>query len=598
MANTISIVIQAKDSASAVLDKTASNMKKTADRMSSVGSSMTKYVTLPLAGVSAVALKMAGDFEQSLNILQSVSSATALDMKALRTQAVALGNDVALPGVSSRDAAGAMTELAKAGLGVKDIMSSSKGVLSLAKAGQLEVADAAMTTARALNAYGLAGDQASKIADVLAAAANASTASVQDMAFGLQMAGAQSHQMGVSLQDTVTALAMFSNAGINGSDAGTSLKQMFLQLATPTEEASNLMKKLGLDFFDAQGNFVGLRSTAQQLNDKLKNLTVEQRTAALATIFGSDATRVAAILAQNGAAGFDKMSKSVNKSGAAMDLAAAQNKGFNGALDNLKSTAETALTDLGTKLLPTVTSALKDASGALSTVADWFNNLSPTSQRVIGDIVLALAVGGPLLIGIAKVIEAIQLIGGAFTAMKAIAIASTVEVGGAVRVMQQIIATPTVMGGIAVAGALADIALVMAAVDAVRGAIREMDAAAKSAKGAQDAMQQRINTDNNLIKNGTPEQRMRAAQDLVKLGLPQNYVPTYSTGGFTGAGGVNEVAGIVHKGEYVLPQSMVDQRTGTPKIGGSGVVIQNLNVHNNVDVNRVVRQIGWRLAAA
>ena len=74
---------------------------------------------------------------------------------------------------------------------------------------------------------------------------------------------------------------------------------------------------------------------------KLKGLTQEQRNNALATIFGSDSMRVAAILADQGAAGFDKMADAVGRQGAATELAAAQNSGFNGALDNFKSTLET-----------------------------------------------------------------------------------------------------------------------------------------------------------------------------------------------------------------------------------------------------------------
>lgn len=330
--------------------------------MAKVGLGIAAVATVA-AGVASV--KMAGDFQQSLNVLQSVTGATGGEMSALSAKARELGKDVSLPGISSRDAAGAMTELAKAGLGVNDVLGASKGVLSLAKAGQLEVSDAATIAARALNTFGLSGDQAGKVADLLAAGANSSTASVSDMAQALAQGGAGAKQMGVSVGDTVTALAIFSNAGVNASDAGTSLKTMFQRLAAPTDESSAAMKQLGLNFFDAQGSFIGLSATAGQLQDKLGGLTVEQRNQALAAIFGSDASRVAGILASQGAAGFDKMSAAVNKSGAAADLAAAQNKGFNGALDNLKSTAETLATDLGTKLLPSVTAVVNFLSGNL-----------------------------------------------------------------------------------------------------------------------------------------------------------------------------------------------------------------------------------------
>lgn len=50
------------------------------------------------------------------------------------------------------------------------------------------------------------------------------------------------------------------------------------------------------------------------------------------------------------------------------------------------------------------------------------------------------------------------------------------------------------------------------------------------------------------------------------LGKVRDVIPGFAEGGFTGRGGVNEIAGVVHKGEYVLPQSQVDQLTGRPKL--------------------------------
>src|SRR5215212_2275045 len=201
-----------------------------------------------IAGAASV--KMAGDFEQSLNIFKSVTGATAQQMAQVAARARELGKDISLPGISAKDAAVAMTNLAKAGLDVDQSLAASKGVLSLAKAGNLDVADAASIAAKALNAFGLAGGEAARVADLLAAAANASSADVSDIALGLAQVGAGARQMGVGLQDTIAALALFTNAGIRGQDAGTSLKQMFISLAAPTKQASTLMKDLGLNFFD------------------------------------------------------------------------------------------------------------------------------------------------------------------------------------------------------------------------------------------------------------------------------------------------------------------------------------------------------------
>jgi TP901 family phage tail tape measure protein len=363
-------------------------------RFASFGAVATKALTLTgvAAGVAgAASVKMAGDFEQSLNIFKSVTGATAQQMALVATRAKELGKDISLPGISAKDAARAMTELAKAGLDVNQSLAASKGVLSLAKAGNLDVADAAQVAAKALNAFGLAGSEAVRVADLLAAAANASTAGVDDIALGLAQVGAGAKQMGVGLQDTITALALFANAGIRGQDAGTSLKQMFIQLATPTKAASKLMNQLGLDFFDAKGNFIGLEKSAGLLSTKLKGLSQEQRNNALATIFGSDSMRVAAILADQGAAGFDEMAQAVGRQGAATELAAAQNAGFNGALDNFKSTLETLAIELGTKLLPPVTNFLRVLADKLPAAVDFASSHFGVLIAVIGGLAAVVA---------------------------------------------------------------------------------------------------------------------------------------------------------------------------------------------------------------
>lgn len=365
------------------------------DRFSALGGAI--GTALKAGGIAAgvglaASIKLAGDFEQSLNILKSVTGATGDQMVELSAKARALGQDVALPGVSASDAAQAMTELGKAGLNVNDILAASKGVLSLAKAGQIEVSDAATIASQALNAFKLKGEDATKVADILAAGSNASAASVEGMALGLQQSAAVAGQFGVSLQDTVTALAIFANRGIQGSDAGTSLKTMLIALANPSKEAADLMKKLGIRAFDAKGQFVGLEGLAGSLQKGLKGLTQEQQNAALATIFGTDAFRAAAFLADSAGKSYQDMSKAVGKAGAATDLAAAQNSGFNGALDNLKSTLETIGTDLGTKLLPPLTEFLRVLAANLNPAVDWLIAHGKTLAIVLGSIASAFAV--------------------------------------------------------------------------------------------------------------------------------------------------------------------------------------------------------------
>lgn len=319
--------------------------------------------TIAVAGLAAGALKAAGDYEQSMNTFQAVSGATARDMKKVGDAAIKLGADTKLPGTSAKDAAVAMTELAKGGLSVKDSMAAARGVLQLSAAAQIGNADAATITARALNSFGLKGKDATKVVDLLAGASNASTAEITDVAAGMQQAAASAHQLGVPIEDMTTSLGLMANAGIAGSDAGTSLKTMLASFVPTSDKAANVMKKLGLNVFNSQGKFVGIRKAAEIYTKGLAGLTDKQKASTLQTIFGSDATRAANIMLTQGVGKFDAMKTAVTKQGSAQDLAAAKMKGFNGAMEALKSTGETLAIAFGTVLLPPLTSFLQIVAG-------------------------------------------------------------------------------------------------------------------------------------------------------------------------------------------------------------------------------------------
>lgn len=421
MANTIQIIIKARDQATQEMDRVSAASGKLKKHLEPVGSAM-KLVGAGALAAGVASVKMAGDYEQGLNIFKSVSGATAQQMAMVAAKARELGQDASLPGVSARDAANAMTELSKAGLSVNDTLAASKGVMSLAKAGQIDVADAATIAAQALNAFKLKGSDAGKVADVLANGANASATDIRGLSLGLQQSAAVASQFGVSLEDTVTTLGLFANRGMQGSDAGTSLKTMLISLANPSKKAATLMHQLGINAYDASGKFVGMRQLAQNLQNGLKGLSEEQKQQALATIFGTDAFRAAAFLADSAGKSYDDMSKAVGRSGAAMDLAKAQNSGFNGALDNLKSTIETVATDFGQKLLPELTKIIKQLanSGVIEAFGNVLIALLPVLKMVAAGFValkIAHVVGWFGQLGV-KIKEAGSVIGALSTVLR------------------------------------------------------------------------------------------------------------------------------------------------------------------------------------
>ncbi len=319
-------------------------------------------IGLAVTGIGLVSLRAAGNFQQSMNILQAVSGATAGQMNLLDKEAIALGADFKLPNVSAKDAADAMQELAKGGLSVNQILGATRGTLQLGLAANIGFADSATIVARALSAFSLSGKSATTVADLFTATANKSTADMTDVALGFQMASAQFAGTGHTIDELTTSLGLMANAGVVGSDAGTSLKTMINRLTAPTQKASDLMKDLGIQVYDSSGNMKSMPDIITELNDAMDGMSQKQKNAALYTIFGSDAIRAARIQMKAGTKGWMAFHDQITKGGEAQKFAEARTKGFNGALQAFGSAAETLAIQLGTALLPAATSVVRAMS--------------------------------------------------------------------------------------------------------------------------------------------------------------------------------------------------------------------------------------------
>ncbi len=321
-------------------DSAQKSITSLSDTMRSAGTSMSLGITAPLAGIAAMALSSAGDFEQSMNVMAQVSGATADQMATLQAQALEMG---AVTSFSAGEAAQAQLELAKAGLSVNDIISATPGVLSMAAAGGMGLAESAEIAANAMNAFNLPASEMPNIANMLAAAANASSVDISDLAAAMKMSGAVFASNKQPMDDMVTALAMLGNAGLKGSDAGTSLKTMMLSLAAPTAKAKGVLADMGVAVYDASGNMRSFETIIADLSVATAGMTDAQRNAALSTVFGSDAIRAATILTRDYSTSWDGIAGALNNGSAAADVANARMKGIGGAVEYLKGSIDSFL---------------------------------------------------------------------------------------------------------------------------------------------------------------------------------------------------------------------------------------------------------------
>jgi TP901 family phage tail tape measure protein len=394
-----------------------------------VAGTMMKTGALAAGAVAVGAIvqigKMGMEYQNSLNIFQAATGATVAQMDKVKVAARALGNDITLPGVSAKDAAAAMTELAKGGLNVEQSMMAAKGTMQLATAAQIDGAQAAEIQANALAMFGLKADKAAHVADVLANVANAASGEITDFALSMKYVGPIAKSLGISIDDTAAAMGVLANNGIKGEMAGTALRGMLSALASPSEGGAEALEKLGVKAFDASGKFVGMRTVIGQLTAAQGRMTDKQFAANATLAFGREAISAINVVAGQGPAAFDAMAKSVGQSGGAAKLAAAKSKGLAGAWDSLVSTVETAGLQIYDKFAPGIEKALRGFGEVLPGVIDdlgAFADKALSTFEDIGESPVMLRIGEavakntPLMEdGMRKMGESAELFGKNFT---------------------------------------------------------------------------------------------------------------------------------------------------------------------------------------
>jgi TP901 family phage tail tape measure protein len=256
-----------------------------------VASSLTTFAidavgkaTRALAGLGASMVQTAADFESQMAILSTAVDPATASLEDLHDAALAVGADTDLVGVSASEAADAMTGLYKAGLSTEDIFGNLQGYLAgtadlsgalraavdLQAASELDLAGASDVVAVAMATFGLNAEDATRISDNFVQAADASVASVNDLAEGLKNVGPTAASFGFSLEDTNNALAILSTRGISGAEAGTALKSMLTNIMRPTDQVKAALGELNVELYDEQGAMLPLPQIIAQFSDALQ----------------------------------------------------------------------------------------------------------------------------------------------------------------------------------------------------------------------------------------------------------------------------------------------------------------------------------------
>ena len=382
------------------MNKMAGNIKKTAKEIqnagkaiSSVGSTMTKAITVPIAGIATAAVKTAADFEAAMSEVGAISGASGEDMAKLTAKAKEMGATTAF---SASESAEAMKYMAMAGWKTADMTEGIAGIMNLAAASGEDLAATSDIVTDGLTAFGMAAKESGRFADVMAATSSNANTNVALMGETFKYCASTAGAMGYSVEDISVAIGIMGNAGIKGSMAGTTLKNTIANLAKPTDAQAAVMKKLGISLTDSSGNMKSFAEVMDNLRTSFSGLSETEKAAAATTLAGKESMAGLLTIVNASTEDFDKLTAAINgSSGSAEEMAAKMLDNLNGQLTLLKSAVEGIAITIGNKLMPYV----KTAVSWVQKAADYINNLNDAQlDNIIKWAGIVAAIGPALLI--------------------------------------------------------------------------------------------------------------------------------------------------------------------------------------------------------
>lgn len=384
----VEIAVKAYDQASQEVQKVSNSLSGLQDKLEALNKLGTKLMWIGgIATAAAGALFKVGiGFEKSLAAAGAVMKANAQQMEQLQRAAVKIGSTTT---VSAKTAADAMYYLASAGWKTNQVMAALDATVNLAAGTFTDAADAARLVTSTVASFGLAAKDAGRVADVLARATTESQATIQKLDYSLQQVAGTAKSLGLSLEETVSVLGELYNKGLSGERAGTALRNILIQLASPSDTAAKKIRELGLSLEEVDPGKVKFTEIIEKF--KQVGATVDD----LQEIVGTEAVSAFAALIESGTEGLTQLEERLRSAaGAASELRERIENTNWGKWQQFINDMQV----LAIETLPGLGKAIQNAIKPVQMLIDAFNKLpesiqSTTAQTLAWVGVLSLLAG-------------------------------------------------------------------------------------------------------------------------------------------------------------------------------------------------------------
>lgn len=227
-----------------------------------------------ITGLGAAAVKVGTDFEGAMSTVEAISGVSGKELEALTEKAKEMG---ATTKFSATESANAFEYMAMAGWKTESMLSGIEGIMNLAAASGEDLAATSDIVTDALTAFGMAASDSTHFADVLAQASSNANTNVAMLGESFKYVAPVAGTLGYSAEDTAVALGLMANAGIKGSQAGTSLRTALTNMVSPTKDMVGVMNQFGIEIEKADGSMKPFGQLMEELRKKFRITTEEER---------------------------------------------------------------------------------------------------------------------------------------------------------------------------------------------------------------------------------------------------------------------------------------------------------------------------------
>lgn len=329
----------------------------------------------------AVTIETGADFIDMMTSVGAISGATKEQMSRLSETAQTLGLRTMF---MSRDIASGMKYLAMAGNDANQIQDMISGAAMMANATGMELGGKGGTAdllTNIMRTFKLEGQNAANIVgDQLTKAAMSSNVSMTDLAESIKYSAASMVTLKQQLPQVAAMIGTLGNAGIQGSMAGTSIRNMadYLtqSITNPNFKGAKALARLGLskqDFIDANGDLIDFALILEKIGAATQGLSTVDQNAVFKSIFGVRGMRAAVAIMRDTEGYFDLLDKIQNNSaGFAEEVVGKRMETLAGKIDIVQSAIENLMTTFAQAIEknPVIMGLLDMVGWAISQVRD------------------------------------------------------------------------------------------------------------------------------------------------------------------------------------------------------------------------------------